>query len=140
MMLAPVSPGEQLRDAALSLVGTPFRLHGRDPETGLDCAGLVLCALERIGRPLPPPAAYSRHWQDLDGISMQAKAAGLVSASPIRRTGDVLIMRVSSIQLHVLIAASGSSAIHAHAGLGRVVLSPIPADWSVAVHLRLPHP
>ncbi len=34
-----------LAAAALNLIGTPFRLHGRDPATGLDCVGLVAEAM-----------------------------------------------------------------------------------------------
>ena len=35
--------------AAGELVGSPFRLQGRDPAHGLDCIGLVLVSLARIG-------------------------------------------------------------------------------------------
>lgn len=34
---------------ARTLLGVPFRLHGRDPQRGLDCAGLLLTALHRTG-------------------------------------------------------------------------------------------
>ena len=42
--------GEALAEAAVAFAGTRFRLHGRDPETGLDCIGLLAAALTRIGR------------------------------------------------------------------------------------------
>lgn len=41
-----------LAEAALSLVGTRFRLHGRVAETGLDCVGLVAAAMR--GRDILP--------------------------------------------------------------------------------------
>lgn len=139
MIASTHCPGSLLLAAAQTLVGSPFRLHGRDPATGLDCAGLVVSALKMIGRDAPPIAHYSRHWQDLNGVRGAALAAGLVPAANVLREGDVLVMRVSPVQLHLVIAATASSAVHAHAGLGRVVQSPLPADWALAAHFRLPH-
>ena len=37
--------GEALATAAEQLIGIPFRLHGRNPETGLDCVGVVAAAV-----------------------------------------------------------------------------------------------
>ncbi|MGB3625580.1 MAG: hypothetical protein WA989_07125, partial [Henriciella sp.] len=45
--------------AARALIGTPFRLHGRDPASGIDCVGLVHCALLAIGRRPPPLPHYT---------------------------------------------------------------------------------
>ena len=47
-----------LAQAAGELVGTPFRLQGRDCAHGLDCIGLVLVSLARIGVELRLPADY----------------------------------------------------------------------------------
>ena len=49
-----------LAEAALGLLGVPFRLHGRDPATGLDCVGLVAEALRRAGR--RPDASPGHCW------------------------------------------------------------------------------
>jgi cell wall-associated NlpC family hydrolase len=54
-----VSAGERVAAAALALVGTPFRLHGRDPLTGLDCVGLAACALTMAGLTTQPPRRYA---------------------------------------------------------------------------------
>ena len=51
--------GCQLAAAALYLVGAPFRLHGRDPRTGVDCVGLVLLALEGAGLRVPDIPRYT---------------------------------------------------------------------------------
>jgi cell wall-associated NlpC family hydrolase len=50
---APNCPG--LATAAETLVGSRFRLHGRDPETGLDCVGVVAAAMAAIGQSPPSP-------------------------------------------------------------------------------------
>ena len=39
--------GDALAQAAQKLIGSPFRLHGRNRETGLDCIGVVGAALAK---------------------------------------------------------------------------------------------
>lgn len=44
--------------AALSLIGTPYRWGGDDPERGLDCSGLVSHVFRQVtGRALPHNAS-----------------------------------------------------------------------------------
>lgn len=130
-------PGEALFTAAMRLLGAPFRLHGRDPVTGLDCIGLLAAGLAAIGRVAPSPAGYSLRWDDLAAMDRTAKAAGLARAQGAARPGDVLLLRAGPAQLHLAIAAHRHMAIHAHAGLQRVVLSSIPDDWPLIRHWRL---
>lgn len=42
---------QQIIDAALTLVGVPFRHQGRSIETGVDCVGLLVVIGEKIGYP-----------------------------------------------------------------------------------------
>ena len=56
----------KLAAAALTLVGSPWRLHGRNPATGLDCIGLLGAALGGLlvrrvggGREVRLPSASS---------------------------------------------------------------------------------
>ena len=74
-----IDPGEALVQAAVQLVDTPFRLHGRDPGTGLDCVGLVSAAMAASGGQPVPPAGYTLRnlaivWMafTLDGIGWGA--------------------------------------------------------------------
>jgi hypothetical protein len=46
-----------------------------------------------------------------------------------RWPGDLLIVQAGTFQPHLLIDAGGGCAVHAHAGVGRVVLTPVPAEW-----------
>jgi cell wall-associated NlpC family hydrolase len=39
--VSPTEPNQEIPIYALSLVGTPYRYGGNDPETGVDCSGLV---------------------------------------------------------------------------------------------------
>jgi cell wall-associated NlpC family hydrolase len=118
-------------DAAHALLGSPFRLQGRDPQTGLDCIGLILAAYEAAGVRLHAIDHYR-----LRGASRAVVERGL-DDSGLRRAegaavlpGDVGLFLLPAAQLHVALLAPGQM-IHADAGLRRVAWA--PAD-------RLPPP
>ena len=129
--------GAALAAAAERLVGTPFRLHGRDPVRGLDCVGLVAVALAATGRPAAVPAGYRLRRARIDRILDAAAVAGLAEANGAIEAGDVLLVRPGPGQHHLVVAAACGGFIHAHAGLGRVVATPAPLAWPVARHWRL---
>lgn len=123
----------RLATAALDLIGVPFRLHGRNPATGLDCVGLVAASMERAGyRPIAPQG-YALRALTVRPLLEFATASGLESA---KEGGDVWLAQVHSLQFHLLIAACGG-AVHAHAGLGRVVFLPDPMTWPIVMRWRL---
>ncbi|WP_206238064.1 NlpC/P60 family protein [Novosphingobium terrae] len=119
-------PAETLADAAASLIGTPFRLHGRDPQTGLDCLGLVGAALGMAGRPISLPYHYTLRMRGIDPLLPLAEKAGLQPAKSAPTAGDILLLHVGPCQFHLGITAQDLGLIHAHAGLRRVVHSPAP--------------
>lgn len=129
--------GAALALAALRLVGAPFRLHGRDPQSGIDCVGLCVASLRAIGRQAHVPADYALHNVDLRGLLRHARPIGLVPATGAVRPGDIILARISPLQVHVVIAIDGTDFVHAHAGLRRVVRSPGPLTWPMAAHWRL---
>jgi cell wall-associated NlpC family hydrolase len=129
--------GAALAAAAERLLGTPFRLHGRDPARGLDCVGLVAAALEAIGRPIEAPAGYSLRRLTIEPLMRSAARCGLVEVTGAMRPGDVLLARPGPAQYHLAIAASGGSFVHAHAGLGRVARTPAPLHWPIDRQWRL---
>jgi cell wall-associated NlpC family hydrolase len=116
--------GEYAWATALSLIGTPFRLHGRDPATGLDCVGLVAAAYgvravpERY-RLCGPELAVAEAW---------LRACGAVPVRDGAAVGDIIVLDMGSggrRQMH-LVLHGPLGVVHAHAGLRRVVLSPEP--------------
>lgn len=129
--------GADLAAAAEALVGCPFRLHGRDAARGLDCVGLVACALEAVGRPVLAPDGYSLRRQAIGGLAAAARAAGLVEIDGPLAPGDVLLVRPGPGQFHLVIALAGGAFVHAHAGLGRVVRTPGPPAWPTERRWRL---
>lgn len=128
---------QALAEAAAALVGSRFRLHGRDPATGLDCIGVLAAALVAIGRPAPLPTGYALRTRALPPLEGWALACGLVASPQPLAAGDVLIVRPAPCQHHLLIAASARSFIHAHAGLRRVVRMPGPLAWPELRRWRL---
>ena len=141
--LLPLPQGERAREcgarlahAAERLIGTPFRLHGRDPERGLDCIGLVIAALETVGRRVRVPL-YRLRMREIGELVASASEAGLVEASGPIRPGDVLLVRPGPAQHHLAIAGRAGGFVHAHAGLGRVVITPAPLPWAEERRWRL---
>ncbi len=132
--------GQALAAAAQALIGTRFRLNGRDPETGLDCLGVLACALARIGHTAALPRTYSLRCRGDGNAPNIAQAAGLSIATGPIAPGDVLLVRCSPLQLHVLVALAPEHFVHAHAGLRRVVAGPRDPEWPIAGHWRLPTP
>ncbi len=128
--MCTLTEGERLAAAAASLIGTPFCLHGRDPASGLDCVGLVHASLAAIGHQGQSPEGYALRTIDPQRWFACAHDYGLVKAHGSIRAGDVILTSPGPGQSHLAIAESEISAIHAHAGLRRVVrqtLSVMPA-------------
>lgn len=118
--------------AAQSLVGTPFRLHGRDAAHGLDCVGLVALAYAMGGLSLRDvPASYRLRGTPPADAERWMMAAGFVPAPDEAADGDVLLSHPGRGQLHLMLAGRVDGAmmwVHAHAGLRRIVLMPPPVD------------
>lgn len=119
---------------ARSLVGSRFRPQGRDPETGLDCLGVILCAFSI-------PAGEVRSDYRLRGAHRGEIEAGLLCrfrrvSSGERRAGDVLLCPLSDNQLHLAIDCAGSF-VHADARLRRVVETPGSPEWPISGIFRL---
>ena len=129
--------------AAEALVGTRYRLHGRAPETGLDCVGLVHAALSRAGLSPRAPMGYRLRSLDIEPLLAFAAKSGLRPARGLTSPGDILLVRAGSAQHHLYVAlvpgASGSARFaHAHAGLRRVVVHAGPLADPILRHWR-PH-
>jgi cell wall-associated NlpC family hydrolase len=130
--------GDALALAARELVGAPYRHGGRDPASGLDCLGVVAASFAAIGWPGRLPARSTLRRRDVPDAAQLASRAGLICTNGAVAAGDILLVRCSSIQLHLLIAISTDRFVHAHAGLRRVVLGPGDPTWTLAAHWRLP--
>jgi len=130
-------PANLLVEAARRFVGAPFRLHGRDPATGLDCVGLVAAALAAMGRTPIVPRTYALRNSDITNLLGFAAANGFEDIGGPVEPGDLVLVRPGPAQFHLLIAERSGSFIHAHAGLRRVVRMPGPLGLTVHRHWHL---
>jgi cell wall-associated NlpC family hydrolase len=90
-----------------------------------------------IGLPIALPDAYSVRNSALPALATIANQCGFVPADGKRAPGDVLFARVGPVQYHLLIVASDGRVVHAHAGLGKVVVGNLSESWTVVGHWRL---
>jgi cell wall-associated NlpC family hydrolase len=129
--------GAALAAAALALVGTPFRLNGRDSAHGLDCLGLLEAALAACGHSVRLPVGYQLHLTRLDDWLPPPASLGLIPVTDPIQPGDVLLLRPGPAQAHLVIAGPDRDFIHAHAGLRRTVRSPDRPAGALLGHWRL---
>ncbi len=117
--------------AARAAIGARFRLHGRDPASGLDCVGLVAFAYGHRA----VPSGYALRGGDPAAVAAQIAACGLMPVEDAA-AGDLLLCASGPGQLHFAID-SGGGVIHADAMLRRVVERPGAVPWPVLGRWRL---
>lgn len=123
--------------AALDLIGIPFLLHGRSVESGLDCVGLVGHCLSAVGKKSAVPADYRLRGQYAERACAyfdERGFRGITDASVV--AGDILLLEPGARQIHLAIVTL-KGAVHAHMGLGRVVVTPLPLPWRIIGQWRL---
>ena len=109
---------------ARSMIGAPFRLHGRD-RRGIDCVGLIAFAFRESGL----PTGYALRTADPAALTDILRARRFRPRRAIK-PGDVLLLDAGPAQLHLGLW-TGTSLIHADAALRRVVETPGAPRWPV---------
>lgn len=132
--------GQSLARAAEQLVGRPFRLHGRDPRTGLDCIGVFAVAMGLAGSRVIVPTGYTLRISDLSRWLPDPAACGLSPAALPFQPGDVVLLQPGPGQVHLAIAATDLAWIHAHAGQRRVVRDAALPAGALIHHWRFKRP
>jgi cell wall-associated NlpC family hydrolase len=129
-------PGQAIAAAAVGLIGTPFRFHGRDAATGLDCVGLVAVSLAEAGYQPLAPSGYALRNLAIDQWLACAERSGLMMSPGPMVQGDVLLIALGRCQHHLGIADSAHTIIHAHAGLRHVVRQTLEPAWHICAKWR----
>lgn len=118
--------------AARAMVGARFRPQGRDAATGLDCVGLVWAAYAGAGRVLPAPRAYPLRGWPRGRVEGGLRDAGFARADGGARPGDVALIDAGGEQFHLALIGADSF-VHAHAGLRRVVETPLAGTEAMSL-------
>jgi len=119
--------------AAMTLVGVPFRLHGRDPASGLDCIGLVAETMARAGYAPVAPHGYSLRASSIEALLPFVSANGF---RRVRKDGAIALVMVNPLQPHLVVRAPGGF-VHAHAGIRRVTFLPGVLPWLIHTQWRI---
>jgi cell wall-associated NlpC family hydrolase len=118
-------PFSEAVDRARACLGSPFRLHGRDPSIGLDCVGLIAIAWSRVEA---APTGYAlRNRRDSQWKAVLDGLASRISSGEMG-PGDALLLRAGPEQLHLGLW-TGLGLIHADARIGHVIESPGRPAW-----------
>lgn len=124
-----MSGGQVALARARAVIGVRFRLHGRDPASGLDCVGLAGHALGIDALPSGYPLRMRGPEQALIVIR------GLPLGQGEGGAGDLLLLLNGGAgQLHFAIAngvGSACGAVHADLAMRRVVERPGPLPWPI---------
>lgn len=125
---------------ALQQLDVPFRLHASLPGTALDCVGLAAHAAQISG-----VFEYQLRGDFTAQISARLKQSGFkrIAGDAEFLPGDIVLAQTATRQQHLMIFTAGGAAgaatsgfVHAHAGLGRVVLMPLPSPWPITCGWR----
>jgi len=117
-------------EAARGMIGTPFKHQGRLPGVGVDCAGLVICALADAGVSIRDVKGYGR--LPAHGVFM-----GVVEDHFDRieqadiQVGDLMVFAFSAEPQHIAVVSCVDPVriIHAYSDIGRVVDHGMDATW-----------
>lgn len=113
--------GDVLAAEAEKLVGRRYRLHGRDPRSGIDCIGLLGAAMAGAGRCIVLPTGYPLRLNTLHRWLPDPKSLGFAATDGPFEAGDVVLTSPGPGQVHLAITGPRLTWIHADAGLRRVV-------------------
>lgn len=108
---------------ARALVGTRFRLHGRDA-SGVDCIGVIAHAHR-----LAVPSGYAMRSDDSARLEQALVELGFATAASLQ-AGAVIVLQPGPVQLHLGLW-TGDALIHADALLRRVVETPGLPRWPI---------
>lgn len=111
-------------ERAAHLVGTLFRPQGRDPATGLDCLGLVICAFQLPFTEVPTYRSTDGCWPSVEReVARWFKSVG---QSALKNNDLAVFQLTRSFHFGVI---SGAYLIHADASLGKVAARRLPSRY-----------
>jgi cell wall-associated NlpC family hydrolase len=121
---------EEFIATARGYTGTPFHHQGRLPGVGLDCAGLVFCALEARGYQVSDVQGYANVPSNGLFASVVLKHCDTINQSDVL-PGDLMIFAFESEPQHIAIVTELNpvTILHSYAQVRKVVENHLDATW-----------
>lgn len=113
-------------------IGKPYADHGRGP-AAFDCYGLALAVMRRLGIVPPDYAALYAHAEDDAAVAgCIAQAAPGWQAVPVAelRAGDLIVLRVAGLPVHVGVVVAPGLMLHTLRGRDAVLESYTTRAWA----------
>lgn len=120
---------KQLVDIARTYIGTPFHHQGRLPGVGLDCIGVVVCAMREAGLDVSDDVAgYGRLPSGgvfMAAVERRCRSVPIEEALP----GDVMMFAFRTEPQHIAIYTGDNTLIHAYQEVEAVVENSLDDTW-----------
>jgi cell wall-associated NlpC family hydrolase len=120
---------DDIIDAALECVGTPFMHQGRLLSVALDCAGVAVHVCNRLSLEPEDLVGYGR--TPLNGL-LQARLDAQQFLTRVSKTeiqsGDILLMKFLGEPQHIAVMGH-DEVIHAYEAVGKCVRHPMDKKW-----------
>lgn len=125
--------GNDVVNAAMLWIGTPYKHQHSTRGQGCDCLGLIRGVWRDVKGPEPEQAPpYSPSWGegDRDDVLLRAATEHLIPVQT-KQPGDVLIFRMmaNAVAKHCGFYADGHDLIHAYQGAGGVARHSLNLPW-----------
>jgi len=117
-------------EAARMYLDCPWRHQGRS-EQGIDCAGVIVCALRDVGLPAPDRTDYQRRTAGTRFIKHFEKHGIRISVGEMR-PGDVAVFREPAFPCHTALVSEKNGQrhmIHGHLRRRKVVEELFDGYW-----------
>ena len=123
---------DHLIQKAREYIGTPFRFGGRLKHIGVDCGGLILCAVTELGLSPEAPTNYTRQ------TALQTLQETLnqhCQKVETQQPGDILLFATKQLPGHCGILTAQNTFIHAYdsPSVSQVTETPLDARWQSRV-------
>lgn len=133
-------PSHPFVDAARKYIDVPYVHQGRDPQTGLDCVGIIRQALLDNGHNPPDLKAYSDRPTKEDKLTeMMTDYFG--PFHPNLMVGDVVIVELSGLPHHLALVGNyflgGFSLIHTRSDVRIDTTTRVTREWGAVREHRL---
>lgn len=126
---------EDLIVAARQCLETPFRHQARVVGVGLDCAGVVVHAVQAVGGEVVDVYGYGRtpnngmlEWA-VDGQPCVERVMNVADRQP----GDILLMRFASEPQHLALLTGDNTIIHAYEAAGKCCEHRLSSVWAARI-------